>query len=122
MKRCLLLGLGLGLCLFTVESQSVTITPHKLVTNRIPITIGGLTNGAALARIQIDAHFKVTNAHDGIVLLSRMPGDPADEWRIEGWRPVKTTNYVVGSQSGQTFLLMLVSKPAQVQNLEKANP
>lgn len=119
MKRCLLLGLGLGLCLFAVESQSVVIEPYKLVTNFIPITIGGLTNGATLGKTQIDAYFKVTNSHDGIVLLSRRPGDPEDEWQVDGWRPVKTTNYIVGSQSGQQFLLLLVSKPAQVENVEK---
>ena len=115
MKRWSSLGLGLGLCLFAVESQSVLISPeqwvepYKYVTNLITVTNGTET----IVRKQINSYFRTTNQHDGVVFLVQ-GRDNTNEWRVEGVSPKPMTNYVVGSQSGEIFRLVLVSRPGRI--------
>lgn len=121
MKRWSSLGLGLGLCLFAAESQSVLISPEQWVEPYKHVTnIFTVTNGTtAVVRKQVNTYFRTTNQHDGIVFVVQDRNN-TNEWRIEGVSPRPLTNYVIGSQSGEVFRLILVSKPGQVQSVRRS--
>ena len=121
MKRWLSLGLGLGLCLFAAEAQSILISPEQWVEPYKHVTnVFTVTNGTtAIVRKQIDAYFRTTNQHDGIVFVVQDRTN-TNEWRIEGVSPRPLTNYIIGSQSGEVFRLILVSKPGQVEAVRRS--
>jgi len=120
MKQLSSLGLGLGLCLFAAEAQSVLIAPEQWVAPYKHVTnIFTVTNGTtAIVRKQIDAYFRTTNRHDGVVFVVQNR-DNTNEWHIEGVSPRPMTNYVIGSQSGEIHRLILVSKPGQIQSVRR---